>query len=218
MKSSQLEHDQMFLLCIHIEYILVHDSIRWDLTRPQPISPTNWSYATCKGASSRAEAARAALVLRGRHELCRGRSWVSHEHTGHAMRLGHYARPRRTGSPCRLATPGRTTQRRGQATRAGRHGQRPFARHAGDTAGWPRCVCREPARRVWSGRAAAPGRHAGVPALEPHAHAGATRRATLAPRPRPRRVTPAPGRFGREARGEVGRGEWRAPCDMGVRA
>ena len=28
-KLSQLEHDQMYLLCIHIEYVLVHDSIRW---------------------------------------------------------------------------------------------------------------------------------------------------------------------------------------------
>ena len=61
-KSSQLEHGQMYLLCIHIEYVLVHDSIRWDLMRPQPISPTNWSCATCKGMSSRAEAARATLV------------------------------------------------------------------------------------------------------------------------------------------------------------
>jgi hypothetical protein len=39
MKLSQLEHDQMYLLCIHIEYVLVHDLIRWDLTWPQSISP-----------------------------------------------------------------------------------------------------------------------------------------------------------------------------------
>jgi hypothetical protein len=30
-KLSQLEQDQMYLLCIHIEYVLVHDSIGWDL-------------------------------------------------------------------------------------------------------------------------------------------------------------------------------------------
>jgi hypothetical protein len=61
-KLSQLEQDQMCLLCIHIEYVLVHDSIRWDLMWPQSISPTNQCCATCKGASSCAGAARAALA------------------------------------------------------------------------------------------------------------------------------------------------------------
>jgi hypothetical protein len=98
-KSSQLEHGQMYLLCIHIEYVLVHDSIRWDLMRPQPISPTNWSCMTCKGTSSRAEAARAALVKRGRRELCRGRAWASHEHTGHAAHKGDSATMHARGEP-----------------------------------------------------------------------------------------------------------------------
>jgi hypothetical protein len=52
----------MYLLCIHIEYVLVHDSIRWDLMWPQSISPTNQCCMTCKGASSCVEAARAALA------------------------------------------------------------------------------------------------------------------------------------------------------------
>jgi hypothetical protein len=178
-KLSQLEQDQMYLLCIHIEYVLVHDSIRWDLTRPQSISPTNWSCAMCKGAP----AARAVLVERGRRELCRGRSWASREHTGHAAHKGGSATMHTRGEPAgeAAAGPRRTAQRWGQAARVVRHGRRHFARHAGDTAGWPRHERREPARRVWSGQADAPGRHAGVPAPEPHARAG------VAPAPRPRR-------------------------------
>jgi hypothetical protein len=109
-KLSQLEHDQMYLLCILIEYVLVHNSIRWDLTWPQPISSTNWSCATCKGASSRAEAARAALVERWRRELCRGCSWSSREHTDHAAHKGG-ARPRCTPEENR-ATSGPSRMRR----------------------------------------------------------------------------------------------------------
>jgi hypothetical protein len=74
--------------------------------------------------------------------------------------LGHDAHPRRTA------------QRRGQAACVGRHGRRHFARHAGDTTGWPRRGRREATCLVWLGRAATPGRHAGVPAPEPHARAG----------------------------------------------
>jgi hypothetical protein len=39
MKLSQLKQDQTYLLCIHIEYVLVHDSIRWYPVWPQSISP-----------------------------------------------------------------------------------------------------------------------------------------------------------------------------------
>jgi hypothetical protein len=112
----------MYLLCIHIEYVLVHDSIRWDLTWPQFISPTNWSCATCKGASSHADAARAALVERGRRELCHGRSWASREHTGHAAHKGGSATMHTRGEPA------------GEAA-AGPHEGTP-GRHAG----WPRRV------------------------------------------------------------------------------
>jgi hypothetical protein len=87
----------MYLLCIHIEYVLIHDSIRWDLTWPQSISPMNQSCATRKGASSRAGAARATLAERGRRKLCRGRSWESHEHTGHAAHEGDSAAMRTRG-------------------------------------------------------------------------------------------------------------------------
>jgi hypothetical protein len=72
-KLPQSEQDQMYLGCTHIEYILVHGSKRWNLMRPQPISPTNQSCATSKGASSCAGATRAALAERGRREPCRGR-------------------------------------------------------------------------------------------------------------------------------------------------
>jgi hypothetical protein len=62
-KLSQLEQDQMYLLCIHIAYVLVRDSMRWDLMWPESISPTNQCCATCKGASSCAGAARTALAV-----------------------------------------------------------------------------------------------------------------------------------------------------------
>jgi hypothetical protein len=172
----------MYLRCTHIEYILVHGSKRWNLMRSQPISPTNWSCVTCKGARSRVEAARAALVERGSRELCRGCSWASREHTGHAAHKGGSATMHTRGEPAeeaaagpREGAPDRTARRRGQAARAERHGRRHFVHHVGGTAGWPRrgrhelaaSGRREPARRVWSGRAAAPGRHAGVPVPEP---------------------------------------------------
>jgi hypothetical protein len=99
MKLSQLEHDQMYLLYIHIEYILVHDSIRWDLTWPQSISPTNQSCATCKGTSGCVRAARATLAARGRREPCRGRSWASRGHAGHAAHEGSSAMLSTRGEP-----------------------------------------------------------------------------------------------------------------------
>jgi hypothetical protein len=51
--------------------------------------------------------------------------------------LGHDAHPRRTA------------QRRGQAACVGRHGRRHFARHAGDTTGWPRRGRREATCLAW---------------------------------------------------------------------
>jgi hypothetical protein len=105
-KLPQSEHDQMYLRCTHIEYILVHGSKRWNLMRPQPISPTNWSCATCKGASSCAGATRAALAERGRREACRGQ----------AMGMGGQAR---AAAPRRASEPGAGARRgRGKGARA----------------------------------------------------------------------------------------------------
>jgi hypothetical protein len=104
----------MYLRCTHIEYILVHGSIRWNLKRPQPISPTNWSCATCKGASSCAGATRAALAERGRCEACWGR----------ATSMGGQAR---TAAPRWASEPG-AGARRGRGGAARRDGGRGIAR------------------------------------------------------------------------------------------
>jgi hypothetical protein len=116
-KLSQLEHDQMYLLCIHIEYVLVHDLIRWDLTWPQSISPTNQSCATSKGASSCAGATRAALAERGRHEPCRGHAVATSRADLRERPAG--GRPRRGGHAA--SAPQRETRaREGEPRHAGR--------------------------------------------------------------------------------------------------
>jgi hypothetical protein len=140
-KLSQLEHDQMYLLCIHVEYVLVHDLIRWDLAWPQSISPTNQSYATSKGASSCVGATRAVLAERGCREPCWGRAVATSRAmaglggravaTSRAMdgpgargggraTPGVLAMPRapragRAGPPCRQAT---SSHRAGRSRRA----------------------------------------------------------------------------------------------------
>jgi hypothetical protein len=129
------------LRCTHIEYILVHGSKRWNLMRPQPISPTNQSCATSKGASSCAGATRAALAERGRREPCRGhamatsramagpggaRRWGEQGGRAWARRgLGHAGPPRRSArAPCRgqaASAPQRETRaRKGEPRHAGR--------------------------------------------------------------------------------------------------
>jgi hypothetical protein len=199
---SQLEHDQMYLLCIRIEYVLVHDSIRWDLTRTQPVSPTNWSCAACKGASSHAEAARATLVERGRRELCRGRSWASREHTGHAAHKGGSATMHTRGELAgeaaagpREGTPGRHLgwPRRAEPRNAGAKPHAPGAKAKGTSRATPRTPQACASGRVGAGRRAGPPRWG--------AHAGAAR-----PRRSRAGVVPVPGSI--RARGEVGRGKW----------
>jgi hypothetical protein len=81
----------MYLRCTHTEYILVHGPKRWNLMRPPPISPTNWSCATCKGASGCAGAARAALAARGRRAHA-SESRTRQPHAGRAERE-HEAAP-----------------------------------------------------------------------------------------------------------------------------
>jgi hypothetical protein len=188
---SQLEHDQMYLLCIRIEYVLVHDSIRWDLTRTQPVSPTNWSCAACKGASSHAEAARATLVERGRRELCRGRSWASREHTGHAAHKGGSATMHTRGELAgeaaagpREGTPGRHLgwPRRAEPRNAGAKPHAPGAKAKGTSRAMPGTpqagrAADAASLRVGSGRGGPPRRAATM---------GCPRR-SCTPAPEPRR-------------------------------
>jgi hypothetical protein len=126
----------MYLLGIHIEYVLVHDLIRWDLTWPQSISPMNQSSATRKDASDCVGAARAALVARGRREPCRGRSWASRGHTGRAAHEGSSAMLGTRGEPAGEDAIG--PPRKPEAVRAGR-----------ESPHWPRQAAggREPALR-----------------------------------------------------------------------
>jgi hypothetical protein len=114
-KLSQLEQDQMYLLCIYIEYVLVHDLIRWDLMWPQSISPTNQCCMTCKGASSCVEAARAALAAlaaprtRGawpRHAL--GKNRPGRPRLGRVRALQAAAQAGHVGPNCATLGPGRT--------------------------------------------------------------------------------------------------------------
>jgi hypothetical protein len=144
----------------------VHDSMRWDLMWPQSISPTNQSCATCKGASSRAEAARAVLLERGCRELCQGRFWASREHTGHATHEGDSATMRTQREPA------------GEAT-AGPH-EGVLGRHAG----WPRRA--EP--RDAGAKPHAPGAMAEGTACAAPGAPGAPRAGRAGP---PRAATPA---------------------------
>eukprot|EP00267_Zea_mays_P032633 XP_008666158.1 MAP7 domain-containing protein 1-like [Zea mays] len=110
---------------------------------------------------------------------------------------------------CAPCPPGRTAEGMPGWPRrlaASRHAGR-AARHAGDTAGWPRRGRREPARRVWSGRAATPGcpRWSRTPAPEPRPPAtwGPPRRAPTPGATSARRRAGAPPR-----REHGGRGGW----------
>jgi hypothetical protein len=163
-KLSQLEQDQMYLLCIHIENVLVHDSIRWDLMWPQSISLTNQCCATCKGASSCTGAARAALAA--------PHTWGARP--CRALGKNRPGRPRlgRAGPNRVTPRPGRT--RRAPWTKAlcaPRRGRREMATPR--RRGWPHRRARppklagealrgEPPRRCRAGQAAAPGRHTGA--------------------------------------------------------
>jgi hypothetical protein len=181
-KLSQLEHDRMYLLCIHIEYVLVHDLIRWDLTWPQSISPTNQSCATSKGASSCAGATRAALAERGRREPCRGRAVATSRAMAGPGGARRWGAPRRAGRPC---CGRRTGLPRRQATPSRR-------------VGWPRRVAAQAGRvgppragraslgapRAGTRRAAAPIRVSALPG------AGRGRRSGKRERARGSRATP----------------------------
>jgi hypothetical protein len=118
------------------------------------------------GPARRARARAAVLVERGRRELCRGHSWVSREHTGHAAHKGGgsatmHTRGEPTGEAVagpRDGAPGRTAQRRHAGVarphcRAEAAPARWESRRAARTTGWPS------GRRV----GAAPGHHAGQP-------------------------------------------------------
>jgi hypothetical protein len=143
-KLPQSEHDQMYLRCTHIEYILVHGSKRWNLMRPQPISPTNWSCATCKGASSCAGATRAALAERGRREACQGCATrtprcaarrAGLRATGMDGQAGAAA-PRRVSEPGAGARRGRGEGARARAAAGAGRGRAP-GWGQGDRAPWP---------------------------------------------------------------------------------
>jgi hypothetical protein len=101
----------MYLLCIHIEYVLVHDSIRWDLMWPQSISSTNQCCATCKDASSCVRAARATLAAprtRGaRPRRALGKNQPGRPRLGHARALRAAAQAGRAGPNRRTSGPGR---------------------------------------------------------------------------------------------------------------
>jgi hypothetical protein len=150
-KLSQLKQDQTYLVCIHIEYILIHDSIRWDLVWPQSISPR----------TSPARRARARVPVSGLLEPrwpCEGT--VSHVGAAPGRAVGTQVTPRTRGArPC--CAPGANRPGR---TRLGRHvGQRPrglaASRHAGRAeplGGCPRAGgrIRTPPGRGRAGRAA----------------------------------------------------------------
>jgi hypothetical protein len=125
--------------------------------RPQPISPTNQSCTTSKGASSCVGATRAALAEQGRREPCRGRAvatsramagpggarrWGEQGERAWARRgLGHAGPPRRSArAPCAGSdTPGRRADPRerpaGGRPRLRRNGKRERARGSRATPG-----------------------------------------------------------------------------------
>jgi hypothetical protein len=171
----------MCLLCIHIEYVLVHDSIRWDLMWPQSISPTNQCCATCKGASSCAGAARAALAAprtRGARP-CRalGKNRSGRPRLGRA-RAPQAATSLRVGA-ARALGGGRSAP--GVASALRRTGAVPEHRARvprglprrghGGRSGWLGGAA-TPGRRIWLGRLAGACRHAGAP---PSRRVGAAR-------------------------------------------
>jgi hypothetical protein len=164
----------MYLLCIHIEYVLVHDSIRWDLTWPQSISPTNQSCATRKDASGCVGVARAALVARGRREPCRGHSWASRGHAGRAAHEGSSAMLGTKGEPAGEDAIGPP---RGLAA----------SRHAGRV--------EPPGAASLRVGAASARRRAGAELVAPGRRAGRPRRATALAAPRAMPTRARPGRF-----------------------
>jgi hypothetical protein len=165
-KLPQSEQDQMYLLCIHIEYILAHDSVRWDLMWPQSISSTNQSCMTCKGVSSYSGAAQTALAERGCREPCRGRFWASCGHASHTSHEGSLATLRARGGhgwavrgraelPRRQAVPtGRRAARQRAAPRPPAPGSRPRRGHArrGHIAPMPRSTRAHAAGAGWGPR------------------------------------------------------------------
>jgi hypothetical protein len=231
----------MYLLCIHIEYVLVHDSIRRDLVWPQSISPRTspvrrtrarvaapglleprWPSEGTAGhagaAPGRAVGTQAAPRTRGARPRCApgenrsGRPWLGRARARWAAMQAGHAGPNRE-----MPAPGR--MRRApwpNALRAPRRGAR-------DTAGWPRRGQRElpPATSLRAGRAAGPrtwgrsgwlGKLAGAaPGHRDRAPAPSIRDRAGPPRPRARAAEPG----SRRGRLGFGAGSRRASSSMG---
>jgi hypothetical protein len=227
-KLSQLEHDQMYLSCIHIEYVLVHDSIRWGshvatahLTHELVLCDAQGREQLRRGCSSHSDRARAPRAMPG---PLLGEPWSRRPrrargelgHAAHQGRLGRGGRGwavrggagpqswlavNRAGYVLCAGQAGRATGCAGRALRAV-----PSWPHRRGDAGLAAQAGREPPRRGARAGAARPRRSR---ACQPPGGHRAAR-----PRRGPRLHAAVPERR-RAASMGVGAAGWAAPTPLG---